>query len=42
LIQETSEKKTDSMKLHISLDTSIYQGLMKKLNTSSIYRDLRF
>ena len=35
-------KKADSMKLHTSLDISIYRGLMKKLNASSIYRDLRF
>ena len=29
-------RKADSMKLDTSLDTSIYRGLMKKLDTSSI------
>ena len=35
-------RKVDSVILDTKLDTSIYQDLMKKLNTSSIYRDLRF
>ena len=35
-------KNADSMKLHTSLNTSIYWDLMKKLNASSIYRDLGF
>ena len=35
-------RKVDSVILNTKLDTSIYQDLMKKLNISSIYRDLRF
>ena len=35
-------RKVDSVILDTKLDTSIYQDLMKKLNTSSIYQDLRF
>ena len=35
-------RKVDSVILDTKLDTSIYQDLMKKLNTSLIYQDLRF
>ena len=35
-------RKVDFVKLNTSLDTSIYRSLTKKLDTSSIYQDLRF
>ena len=42
LIQETSEKKNYFIKSQQKLDRCYYRSLMEKLDTSSIYRDLRF
>jgi len=43
LIQETSEKRKNYfIKSQQKLDRCYYRSLMEKLDTSSIYRDLRF